>query len=187
MGINPNFIKSKCWSPLYALFFYILSHCGQGVDYNQNKEPVIAVGKLGKAENELDYAASVAVDESNQLIYIADYSNRRTQVVSFAGNFLKRFGQGILKQRYGIAETEDNVFVTDSNLHALLQFSKKDYKLTRRTGNEGIREGQLNYPSGLCIDINGDAYVADCWNTSLRLLKRTQIPILSRNSTAEVS
>ena len=52
--------------------------------------------------------------------------------MSFAGKFLKRFGQGILKIPWGIAVTEDNVFVTDANLHALLQFSKKDFKLVRR-------------------------------------------------------
>ena len=132
----------------------------EGVNYSQKKEPVIAVGKKGKADNEL-YARGLALDEPNQLIYIAVYGNARIQVVSFDGNFLKRFGQGTLNQPFGIAVTEDNVFVTDWDLHALLQFRKKDYKLMRRTGTRGRREGELNYPRGLCIDNNGDVYVAD--------------------------
>ena len=134
------------------------------LDYSLKKKPVLAVGKKGKANNELDEPRGLALDEPNQLIYIADYLNSRIQVVSFAGKFLKRFGQGILKLPWGIAVTEDNVFVTDSNLHALLQFSKKDYKLVRRTGTKGRGEGQLDYPSGLCIDYNGDVYIAEYGN-----------------------
>ena len=135
----------------------------EGFDYSLKKEPVIAVGKEGNADNEL-YARGLALDEPNQLIYIADMGNSRIQVVSFDGNFLDRFGQGTLKKPFGIAVTEDNVFVTDTNLHALLQFRKKDYKLMRRTGTKGGREGELNIPRGLCIDNNGDVYVADSDN-----------------------
>ena len=135
----------------------------EGVDYSQKKEPIMAVGKKGTANNELS-ARGLAIDELNQLIYIADYFNSRIQVMSFAGNFLKRFGQGILKLPWGIAVTEENVFVTDYDLHALLQFRKKDCKLMRRTGTEGRGDGQLNFPNGLCIDSNGDMYVADCNN-----------------------
>ena len=134
------------------------------LDYSLKKQSVLAVGKEGTANNELYRPRGLALDEPNQLIYIADCYNRRIQVVSFAGKFLKRFGQGILNSPYGIAVTEDNVFVTDSRLHALLQFGKKDYKLVRRTGTEGGGEGQLYNPRGLCIDYNGDVYVADCDN-----------------------
>ena len=122
------------------------------LDYSLKKQPVLAVGKMGTAGNELNEPRGLALDEPNQLIYLADTSNSRIQVVSFAGKFLKRFGQGILKSPYGIAVTEDNVFVTDCDLDALLQFGKKDYKLVRRTGTIGGGEGQLNYPRGLCID-----------------------------------
>ena len=134
------------------------------LDYSLKKKPVLAVGKRGKANDELYQPRGLALDEPNQLIYIADCSNSRIQVVSFAGKFLKSFGQGILKAPWGIAVTEDNVFVTDWDLDALIQFSKKDYKLVRRTGTKGRGEGQLNSPSGLCIDYNGDVYVADCYN-----------------------
>ena len=141
------------------------------VDYSLKKEPVIAVGKRGKANNELN-AAGLALDELNQLIYIADCSNSRVQVVSFDGNFLTRFGKGILKQPWGIAVTEDNVFVTDFNLHALFQFSKKDCQLKRRTGIRGGREGELDYPRGLCIDSNGDVIVADSSNHRVSVFSR---------------
>ena len=134
------------------------------LDYSLKKKPVLAVGKEGKASNELYHPRGLALDEPNELIYIADWYNSRIQVVSFAGKFLRRFGHGILKEPWGIAVTEDNVFVTDSDLHALFQFSKKDYKLVRRTDAKGRGEGQLDYPSGLCTDYNGDVYLTESHN-----------------------
>ena len=142
------------------------------LDYSLKKKPVLAVGKKGKANNELYHPSGLALDEPNQLIYISDCGNSRIQVVSFAGKFLKRFGQGILQFSWGIAVTEDNVFVTDSDLHALLQFSKNDYKLVRRTGTQGRGEGQLDYPRGLCIDYNGDLYVAESNNNRVSVFSK---------------
>ena len=142
------------------------------LDYSLKKKPVLAVGKEGKANDELDWSRGLALDEPNQLIYIADMKNSRIQVVSFDGKFLKGFGQGILGRPWVIAVTEDNVFVTDWDLDALLQFSKKDYKLVGRTGTKGRGEGQLHSPSGLCTDYNGDVYVADYCNDRVSVFSK---------------
>ena len=125
------------------------------LDYSLKKQPVLAVGKLGSNDNELFLATGLALDEVNQLIYIADRDNKRIQVVSFEGKFSKRFGHDILKEPWGIAVTEDNVFITDKSLYALLQFRKKDCKLVGRTGTLGAGEGELYVPQGLCSDYNG--------------------------------
>ena len=61
-------------------------------DYSLKKQPVLAVGMEGTANNELYEPRGLASDEPNQLIYIADCVNSRIQVVSFAGKYLKRFG-----------------------------------------------------------------------------------------------
>ena len=142
------------------------------LDYSLKKEPVLAVGKRGSNDNELMCATGLALDEVNQLIYIVDWRNSRIQVVSFEGKFLKRFGQDILKQPWGVSVTEDNIFVTDTNLHALLQFRKKDCKLVRRTGTFASGEGQLDLPSGLCSDYNGDVYVADPRNNRVSVFSK---------------
>ena len=142
------------------------------LDYSLKKQPVLAVGKGGSAENELYCPAGLALDEVNQLIYIADWWNSRIQVVSFKGKFLKRFGPDILKEPWGIAVTADNVFVTNPNLHALLQFRKNDCKLVKRTGTKGAGEGQLDDPRGLCSDYNGDVYVADCGNHRISVFSK---------------
>ena len=154
------------------------------LNYTLKKEPVLAVGKQGRNDNELSRAAGLALDEVNQLIYIADCDNSRIQVVSFEGKFLKRFGQDILKQTCGISVTEDNVFVTDLRLHALLQFRKKDCKLVRRTGTEGSGEGQL-VPHGLCSDYNGDVYVAEPRNNRVSVFSK-QLQFMKRLGTQQL-
>ena len=154
------------------------------MEYSLKKQPVIAVGKRGKGNNELDDSAGVALDASNQLIYVADCANRRIQVVSMSEEFIKRFGQETFKRPYDVAVTGDSVFVTDIGLHALFQFGKSDYQLVRRTDSKGAEGGQLNNPRGLCVDFNGDVCVADSWNNSLRLLERATIREMHRDRKA---
>ena len=142
------------------------------LDYSLKKQPVLAIGKEGKANNQLDVAKGLALDEPNQLVYIADSGNSRIQVVSFAGKFLRRFGQGVIASPWGIAITEYFVFVTDISHHGLFQFSKKDYQQVRETGTKGGGEGQLTEPKGLCIDHNGDVYVADSGNNRVSVFSK---------------
>ena len=42
----------------------------------------------------------------------------------------------------------------------------------KRTDTEGRGDGQLNYPKGLCIDSNGDMYVADCLNNRVSVFSK---------------
>ncbi|KAI6660694.1 hypothetical protein LOD99_10305 [Oopsacas minuta] len=101
-------------------------------------------------ELELDYSLkkqpilSVGMSEERMPIYV-----------------ILKFWQCIVQEPRAIAVTENHVFVTDCGLHALFQFS--DIKLVR-AGTRGSGKGELNYPSGLCTDYNGDVYLADCRN-----------------------
>ena len=133
-------------------------------DYSLKKEPVLTAGKFGSDENELDTPRGIAFDESTELMYIADSWNSRIQIVSQKGEFVTQFGNGDLIRPWGIAVGKECIFVTDTESHALFQFSKEDFKFINRTGTEGNKEGELNYPHGLCIATNGDVLVADCYN-----------------------
>ena len=140
-------------------------------DYSLKKEPVLTAGKTGKGANELN-AAGLDIDEDHQLIFIADCENTRVQVVTFEGQFISRFGQDRLKEPWGIAVTNEHVIITDTALHALLQFEKNDYHFVRRTGTKGSKDGQFNYPLGLCIDKNGNVLVADRNNNKVSVFSK---------------
>ena len=132
-------------------------------DYSLKREPVLTAGKFGTGVNELK-ASGLAIDESTELIYLADYDNKRVQIVSFKGDFIKRFGQDKLSRPYGIAITSDHIYVTDIRLHALFQFNKNSFQLLNRTGTKGQTDRQLDGPTGLCTDHSGDVFVADSAN-----------------------
>ena len=140
-------------------------------DYSLKKEPVLTAGKKGKGDNELN-ATGIAIDEDNKLIFIADCENSRVQIVSFEGQFMTRFGQDTLELPYGITVSNEHVFITDTGLHAMLQFNRNSYELVMRTGTKGSKDGRFNYPQGLCIDYNGDVLVADNGNNRVSVFSK---------------
>ena len=85
---------------------------------------------------------------------------------------MTQFRNDKLENPWGIAVDKECIFVTDIWNHALFQFRKKDFKFINRTANEGNKEGQLDYPHGLCIDTNGDVLVADCYNNRLSVFSK---------------
>ena len=140
-------------------------------DYSLKRKPVLTAGKQGTGSKELN-ASGLANDESNELIYIADNGNKRVQIVSFKGNFIKRFGQDKLKAPCGIAITSEHIYVTDIGLHALFQFNKNSFQLLNRTGTKGQTDAQFDTPTGLCTDYSGDVFVADCGNNRVCIFSR---------------
>ena len=78
-----------------------------------------------------------------------DFGNNRVKIVSFERQFINTFGQEMLKSPWGIAVTNEHVYITDEGLHALFQLDKNSYQLVRRTGTKGSNDGQFNYLLGL--------------------------------------
>ena len=130
-------------------------------NYSLKKEPILTAGKEGKGEKEL-IAAGQFFDEDTQQIYIADCVNERVQVMSLQGKFITRFGQDVLQLPWGISVNKDHIFVTDRVQNSLFKFCKNTLELLNST--KGSEVLQLSGPLGLCIDTNGDVYVADSFN-----------------------
>ena len=140
-------------------------------NYSLRKDPILTAGKFGRGDNELD-AKGITFDDTNELMYIADSWNRRVQMVSLKGEIVAQFGNDSLLNPCGIAVTDEYIFVTDTGYHALFQFRKKDFEFLNRVGNLGDKEGQLNTPSGLCIDTNGDVLIADNGNNRVCIFSK---------------
>ena len=130
-------------------------------DYSLKKEPILTAGEKGKGSRELD-SGGLFFDEDTQQIYIADYGNDRVQVMSLQGEFIIGFGLDVVKHPWGISVNKDNIFVTDWGHNSLFKFCKNTLELLNDT--KGSEELQLSVPCGLCIDINGDVFVADRFN-----------------------
>ena len=131
--------------------------------YYQKTQPILTAGTKGKGDKQLN-GEGMSLDEVNEKVYIADYVNRRIQVLSFQGEFLSHFGEEVLCWPWGISVTDDHILVTDCWYHTLFQFCKNSHQLLNRAGGEGSNEGQLSDPRGLSVDCNGDVFVADQLN-----------------------
>ena len=140
-------------------------------NYSLKKDSILTAGKFGRGDNEL-HAKGIAFDNTNELMYLAGYGNRRVQMVSLKGEIVAHFGNDSLLNPWGIAVTDEYAFVTDTGHHALFQFRKKDFKLLNRVGTKGDEEGQLNFPRGLCIDTNRDVLIADNGNNRVCIFSK---------------
>ena len=120
--------------------------------YSLKKVPVLTTGMYGTGPKPLQSATGLAIDEIEKRMYIVDSDNKRIQIVSFEGEFITMFRHDKLRKPCGIAIATEHIFVTDTELHALLQFHKTNFELLNWTGTWGQANGQLNRPTGLCID-----------------------------------
>src|SRR2546422_6773910 len=69
----------------------------------------------------------------------------------------------------GIALDKDgNIYVADTDNHAIQKFDKDGKFLARWGGEAGTQEGMLYYPRGLATSPEGDVYVADSGNNRIQ-------------------
>ena len=144
----------------------------EGVNYFVRKEPILTTGKQGKYFGEFYGARGLALDEVDQVIYIADMGNSRVQMFSFQAGFIRKFGENVLKEPWGITLSQDHILVTDISLHSLLRFNKKTLQLTDRVGGKGSEEGELKRPKGVAVDANGDVYIVDKGNNRVSIFSK---------------
>ena len=140
-------------------------------NYSLKTDPILTAGEFGKGFNEL-IAKGIAFDDTTELIYLAAYQNSCVKVVSLKGETVKQFWSDKLLNPWGIAVTNECIYITETGHHALYQYRKKDFKLLNKPGTRGTQEGQLSQPSGLCIDTNGDVMVADTDNNRISVFSK---------------
>ena len=143
----------------------------------QAMRAVVAVGKKGKAPGDLYCPNAVAIDSNSNQIYVAEGEYplfgtfARISIFSEGGEYLNSFTHQDMKRPCGIAIDGDNVYVSDTGVHAVFQFKLgNDIQLVAKVGTEGYGIGQFSYPYSLAVSNNGDVYVADWYNHRIEIL-----------------
>ena len=133
--------------------------------------PIVAVGKKGNAPGELSHPWGVAIDANTNLIYVAEEDSCRVSIFSETGEFINTFTHQDMRAPHGIAIHRDNLYVTDTGVHAVFQFKiEVDMRLVAKLGSKGSCMGQFDSPFGLTVSTNGDVFVADCYNNRIQIL-----------------
>ena len=144
-------------------------------------------GVTGKKWGELYEPSSVAVDEEGQ-IFVADWLNHRVQKFASNSEFIGNIGvqrndfnstdagivanQGLKYQPGTYYKPEDialgpngEIYICDSLNNQIQKFSKDNEFLIRWGRKEstmvGFKTGRLQEPRGVCVDHEGNVYVAD--------------------------
>ena len=137
----------------------------------EEMRPIVAVGKTGIAPGELLDPYGVAIDENTNLIYIAEQGCKRVSIFSETGEFLNTFTNQGMREPHGIAIHQDNVYVTDTKVHAVFQFKiDADMRFLAKLGSKGSGMGQFKFPYGLTVSTHGDVFVADSNNNRIQIL-----------------
>ncbi len=78
-----------------------------------------------------------------------------------------------LQQPTGIAYSAVNneIWVVETGAHRVSVFNRAG-QLLRRTGSRGDDTGQFNFPTSICIDKAGDAYIVDAMNFRVKILNK---------------
>jgi DNA-binding beta-propeller fold protein YncE len=108
-----------------------------------------------------------------QFLVVSDFCTSSVQVLRASDQSLVRsIGQGTLKlpTRLAISPDGTTVFVSDHELHAVLQY-RMDGTLVRQIGSKGQAAGQFDVPRGLAVSKAGELFVADSDNHRVQVFR----------------
>ena len=162
--------------------------------YDKDGEYLTHWGIQGSGDCELNRPSGIAISREDT-IYIVDSRNNRVQTFNLEGTFLGKFGSsgsdnGQFNLPWGMCLDKDsNVFVADWRNDRVQSFTANGEWLatfgTPAVGtsgncynarvNGGIKHseapvGTFNRPTGVCVDQDGDIYIADWLNNRVQVL-----------------
>ncbi|PFX21614.1 E3 ubiquitin-protein ligase TRIM71 [Stylophora pistillata] len=120
-------------------------------------------GKQGSGDRQLKNPASVCIKSDGEFIVVVEYGNSRIQVFTMDGEPVLKFGDiGPERLNHPIACVcyEDKFIVTDLKNNCVKVFDSKG-QFSHKFGEKGNGDGQLEMPTGLCIDNYGNLLLCD--------------------------
>jgi DNA-binding beta-propeller fold protein YncE len=103
----------------------------------------------------------------DDFVFVADYGNKRVQVLTPTLDFHGFIGEGVLGYTTCVCADADVVVVGDIQTSAderITVFGRSDGAVIRRFGSNGSGDGQLKQPRGLCFLSSKRLAVADTDN-----------------------
>ena len=105
----------------------------------------------------------------HQNLYVSDMKNVCVQVFTKDGVHLRSIGHDRekLKKPWGLCVHGQYVYVTDTTTHCVFVFTT-DGEYVTSFGQNGLKEGDFNFPCYTCVDQNGFIYVNDLFNNRIQ-------------------
>lgn len=146
------------------------------------------IGGGGIEDGKFDSPRAIAINDIGE-IFVADTFNRRLQKFDSAGNHLLTFGtfgqgEGEIFAPQGIAFAANSDLLVVDGLNKVLRYTQngefvaewgKDYSSSEPNAND------LNYPSDVAVDNDGNIYIADSGNYRIQIYDPSGIYINTIN------
>jgi DNA-binding beta-propeller fold protein YncE len=116
------------------------------------------IGSKGDGQLQFRFPRQVWV-ACDDFVFVAEYGNKRVQVLTPTLDFHAFVGVGQLRGPTGVCADDAVIAVSERDAHRISVFNRGDGALLRRFGSIGRGDGQLQYPGGLCF-MSGDRHVA---------------------------
>jgi sugar lactone lactonase YvrE len=135
------------------------------------------VRTFGEADG-LSFPNGIAVDAAGNA-YVADSNNGRLLVYDPTGQVIARVGRGSSAGSLGlprgvVLDKHDRVFVVDTTGQGVSIYripaadqSRPDH--LGRFGDQGVGEGQFEFPNGVAADDRGRVYITDTGNDRVQV------------------
>ena len=160
--------------------------------YDRDGEYISHWGARGSGDGDVDRPSGIAIGK-DETLYVVDSRNNRVQKFGLDGKFLGKFGSagsadGQFNLPWGMClDSDDNIFVADWRNDRVQSFTS-DGKWLASFGTPGtggdcynarvkggityshVPVGQFNRPTGVCVDQDGDIYIADWLNNRVQVL-----------------
>ena len=124
------------------------------------------------------YPYDVAVTEDGCLV-VAEYDSHTVSLYSMSGKQLHTFGtsgssasaDGQFYHPSAVAVCDDEMYVVDSHNHRVQKFNITSRSFISKFGKNGSGNGAFSYPRGICIDPEGQVFVADKGNNRIQVFQ----------------
>lgn len=124
------------------------------------------VNKLQESPGSFMFPDGVAV-AANGDVYVSDGDNRRVQVFSPEGKFVRFLDTSGVPRGIAI-DSKQRLYVADALAHMIGVYDLKGMALTT-FGSRGYGPGQFNYPNDIAIDKGGRIYISDRENDQIQV------------------
>jgi hypothetical protein len=103
---------------------------------------------------------------------IAVLDSGQVKMFTNSGTLIRTFGAFNLPHGIAIDHRNNNIVVTDTYEHRIQVFNENG-TFIRMFGTRGSGNGELTYPLGVAVDLNGLIYIADNGNDRVQVLSET--------------
>ena len=133
-------------------------------------EFVKTIGSRGQGDEYFNAPQDITQDELGNM-YLNDYGNSRVKLLNKQGEFQLSFSKklyGQLNRPSGVCVVDQFVYVVECWGCCVSVFSR-DGQFVTSFGKGGNKEGEFNYPCGICVDCDGFVYVCEYWNNRVQV------------------